>query len=323
LTSILLLSAGRRVELLQGFRDARTRLAGDVRVLAGDCRPHLSAACQLADSAFMLPRISDPDYLPRLHALCRKEDVRLVVPTIDPELPVLAAAQQEFRDSGIELVISNRELVERCVDKRSTSGLFAELGIPTPEIYDRDAILYPCFSKPASGSSSDGALRCESADSVSPGMLADQGRIFMELIPADFDEITIDLYYDRNGELRCMVPRTRIETRAGEVSKGVTRRDWVYDLLWPRLVSMRGARGPVTLQLFARDQDRSASAIEINPRFGGGFPLSLSAGADFPGWLIEEYLLGSDVARFESWEPGLMMLRYDAKVLVHGGYKAR
>jgi carbamoyl-phosphate synthase large subunit len=60
------------------------------------------------------------------------------------------------------------------------------------------------------------------------------------------------------------------------------------------------------------------AALEINPRFGGGFPLSYSAGANYPGWLIDEYILGKEVPFFDAWEDRLLMLRYDAKVLVHG-----
>ena len=106
--------------------------------------------------------------------------------------------------------------------------------------------------------------------------------------------------------------------RAGEVAKGVTRRDWIYDHLIASGGHLAGARGCMTLQLFADDRDHSIHAIEINPRFGGGYPLSLAAGADFPEWLIREYILGEDVPFFEAWEDALLMLRYDAKILVHG-----
>ena len=114
------------------------------------------------------------------------------------------------------------------------------------------------------------------------------------------------------------MPRQRLEVRGGEVSKGITRRDWVYDYLLQRLRVLPGARGCLTLQVFAGPQAGEVLGIEINPRFGGGFPLSLAAGADFPAWLLREYLHGETLPFCDDWERDLMMLRYDAKVLVHG-----
>jgi carbamoyl-phosphate synthase large subunit len=102
------------------------------------------------------------------------------------------------------------------------------------------------------------------------------------------------------------------------VSKGVTRKNHVYDYLLEKLTALKGARGCITLQLFNNVKTGRFAALEINPRFGGGYPLSYSAGALYPGWLIDEYLLGRDVPFLDSWESNLMMLRYDAKVLVHG-----
>jgi carbamoyl-phosphate synthase large subunit len=57
--------------------------------------------------------------------------------------------------------------------------------------------------------------------------------------------------------------------------------------------------------------------LEINPRFGGGFPLSNAAGADFTDWLIKEYLLGQKLPFYDLWSSDLVMLRYDAKVIVN------
>ncbi|RTZ49695.1 hypothetical protein EJ377_05105 [Chryseobacterium arthrosphaerae] len=56
--------------------------------------------------------------------------------------------------------------------------------------------------------------------------------------------------------------------------------------------------------------------IEINPRFGGGYPLSYLAGANYPEWLLKEYFMGHDIPYFEDWEDNLLMLRYDDEVLV-------
>ena len=159
-------------------------------------------------------------------------------------------------------------------------------------------------------------MKVPSQSAVTPAMLADSKLMFMEYVDPSHHEYTVDAYYDRAGTLSCLVPRQRLEVRDGEVSKGVTRKDHVYAYLLDRLRTLPGARGCLTLQLFAKTQPLRFAALEINPRFGGGFPLSYAAGAHYPGWLIDEYLLGKEVAFFDGWEPNLLMLRYDAQVLV-------
>lgn len=79
-------------------------------------------------------------------------------------------------------------------------------------------------------------------------------------------------------------PRERIEVRSGEISKSATRRNFVYDHLLAGLPGLAGARGCITLQRFANEATGRFAGIEINPRFGGGFPFSYSAGANYPGW---------------------------------------
>jgi carbamoyl-phosphate synthase large subunit len=318
LSNVLLLSAGRRVELAQAIKSDLVARFPDGKLVAADMRPRLSAACQVADIAVTVPRATDPTYEAALLAICREQRVALVIPTIDTELLVLARLRERFAADGITVIVSEESVVRRCRDKRLTAQLFQELDIDTPKILARDALEFPCFAKPFDGSSSIGATRVESRAMLSESMLSDERTMFMELVDPASAEYTVDIYYDRNGALQCCVPRERIETRAGEVSKGITRRNEVYEYLLPRLRRMHGARGCLTLQLFFNHNSGRFAALEINPRFGGGFPLSYSAGACYPGWLVDEFLLGGRVAFYDGWERDLLMLRYDAKVLVRG-----
>ena len=91
----------------------------------------------------------------------------------------------------------------------------------------------------------------------------------------------------------------------------------LHDYLKDKLRNLKGARGCITLQLFVNLKEKSFKAIEINPRFGGGYPLSYSAGANFPKMLIQEYILEREVDFLDDWEDNLLMLRYDSKVLIH------
>ena len=318
MNNILLLSAGRRVELAQAFLHEIKLRGLNSRLLATEMRPEVSAACQVVDKAIRAPRVTDPSYIDFLLSACIAEQVGLVVPTIDTELLLLAQNREKFAAHGVHIVISDESLVRVCRDKRLTATLFQQMGIDTPQIYERTAITFPCFAKPYDGSCSIGALAVRTPEMLSDAMLADEKMMFMELIETGFNEYTVDAYFDRQGVLRCFVPRERIETRAGEVSKGVTRRHHVYEYLKDKLATLQGARGCITLQLFSNASTGRVAALEINPRFGGGYPLSYSAGANYPGWLIDEYLLNQGAPSVIDWEADLMMLRYDAKVLVHG-----
>lgn len=317
MSNVLLLSAGRRVELALAFKAELQSRRKTARLLATDFKPELSAACQVVDKAIPAPRVIDPAYIDFLMDLCKKNGVKLVVPTIDTELLDLAKYRHEFENVGINIIVSEESLVKICRDKRLSTDLFNRLGLDTPKIYDKFDISFPCFAKPYDGSCSIGASVVRSAEMLSDAMLADEKLMFMEFIDNSHDEFTVDIYYDRQGRLVSFVPRQRIEVRGGEVSKGVTRKNFVYDYLLEKLRRLEGARGCLTLQLFANEKTGKFAALEINPRFGGGYPLSYCAGANYPGHLIDEYLLDKSVSFYDSWEANLMMLRYDAKVLVH------
>ena len=318
MNNILILSAGRRVELAEIFRQETKKRELKAKVYAVDVYPEHSAACQIVDQAYAAPRVTDPFYLEFLLRLCQKHEIGLVVPTIDTELALLAEHRHKFDAIGVSLVISTLDFVLNCRDKRRTIDLFTDLKIDSPSIYDRDKLSFPCFAKPYDGSCSVGARRIEAPNQMTADLLADKKMIFMELIGSNYSEYTVDVYFDRQESLRCLVPRKRVEVRAGEVSKGITHKNHVYNYLLNRLHKVKGARGCINLQLFVADDPEHILGIEINPRFGGGFPLSDSAGANFVGWLLDEYLLGKNIPFYDQWEDNLLMLRYDAKILVHG-----
>ncbi len=75
-------------------------------------------------------------------------------------------------------------------------------------------------------------------------------------------------------------------------------------------------RGCICIQLFYRESDNDVVGIEINPRYGGGFPLSYYAGANFPANMIREYISGESIVYSDSWRDGTIMLRYDSQVIV-------
>lgn len=315
--NILITSAGRRVSLVKAFRnDLNARIPG-AKVFTAEMNPEWSAACRISDGYFVLPRVTDTEYIQLLLDLCIREDVGLVVPTIDTELLVLAANVDLFAASGITLAVSDLSLVSRCRDKRNTNALFLELGIDVPRPIDKHQPSFPLFIKPYDGSLSKDILLVRNASEWRESFLENEKLMFMEYLhPDDYQEFTVDAYFDKQGMLKCLVPRRRIEVRGGEISKGRTEKGALYESLRNSFNHIPGARSCLTMQFFEHRKSGRIVGIEINPRFGGGYPLSYAARASYPAFLIEEYLLGGEISFFEDWVDRRVMLRYDAEVIL-------
>jgi len=317
MNNILITSAGRRVSLVRFFRAEADRLIPASKVFATDARPELSSACRVADGYFATRRISEPGYIDELLQLCVANNIGLVVPTIDTELLVLAQNRELFKVHGIAVVISEYEKVTIFRDKRKTHQFFEELGIRCAKEYSKQDYVLPLYLKPVDGSRSvDNFIIQQEAD-LTDYHFANEKLMFLEYLDHKlFTEYTIDLYYDQNHELKCLIPRRRIEVRDGEVNKAVTKRRPFVPVLWNKMKQVHGFRGCITFQVFVHNETQELYGIEINPRFGGGYPLSYLAGGNFPAWIISEYLLGQSTPVLEEWEENLMMLRYDDEILV-------
>lgn len=317
--NVLVLSAGRRVSLVRAFDKAIEDLGVDGEVFGADMNPNMSAACNFLCKSFVLPHVLNDEYIGELKSLCLEESIRLVVPTIDTELLKLARHKQEFKDLGITIVVSDSELVVPCRDKRLTHDLFNEIGFPVPVTYSLSNIIFPCFSKPISGSLSQNIRILQSQDELDAWDVPKSEMMYMEIVSDKaFDEYTVDVYFTQSSELICMVPRERVEVRGGEISKGRTNKALI-NLLKEPMSKLKTAFGCLTLQVFKSKTTDQIYGIEINPRFGGGFPLSNAAGARYPEFLLREVFLNEKLNYTDDWEDQLVMLRYDAEVLVSNG----
>ena len=314
--ALLLLSAGRRVALMECFRNDAAALGIDLRVLAADAKPELSAACALANSAHAAPRCTEPEYESFVLQLCKQEGIDLVVPTIDTELLALARIPDALARQGTRALISSEAVVLLARDKLRTAEVLSSAGIRTPRTvsldkFDRDdpAWAWPLFVKPRAGSSSMGVnvITYDQANALPrEADLVVQER----LVGAEY---TVNIFFDRGGALKAVIPHLRIETRAGEVSKADTVRSAAIENIgWALQGVLDGARGPLCFQLIDQP-DRGPVVFEINARFGGGYPIAHHAGAAFTKWLIEEEA-GLPSSTNNEWRDGVRMLRYDAAV---------
>jgi carbamoyl-phosphate synthase large subunit len=323
--TVLLSSVGRRSQLIECFRQALSELGVSGRIVSTDAAPETAPAAYLTDKCFAVKRCYDPGFIDDVLKIAIEEDVCLIIPTIDTELSVYAANRQRFLEHGISIAVSDPETVRIACDKSETHRWLLENGFPAPRQDNLDEVLrrpeewkFPLIIKPRLGSASAGVFKVKSLLALREHGKGRQNLIVQEIAPGD--EYTVNIFV-QDGRCGCAVPHRRLETRGGEVSKGITVRDSrlmrLAIMIGERLP---GARGALNVQCFV-DSDGAINVIEINARFGGGFPLANRAGAKFPLWLLESLLEKPSTVTSE-WQDGLLMLRYDDAVFVLGAFSA-
>jgi carbamoyl-phosphate synthase large subunit len=308
---------GRRVSLLRSFRRAAAQLKINAGLLGTDTT-ELSSALQLCDRRFLVKPTTHRDYIGQLLSIVKANKVKLLVPTVDLDLKSLARNEPKLAAAGCRVLVSSPDVIDICQDKRRTyrflvkNGFDAVKTMSVRSVLSKKKINWPCFLKPWDGSAGRG-----NAVATNRKELLIYSRRIPNVICQEYvegTEFTCDAYVDFDMKVRCVVPRRRIEVRAGEMSKGqVSMNSCIMDEAAALVEKLRAGPGVITLQLFLTGDDK-VKFIEINPRFGGGAPLSIKAGADFPKWILQELTGRKPRIHPAGFKDGLTMLRYDSEV---------
>jgi len=321
LTNILFTCIGRRVSLMKSFRRAAKQLKINVSLLGTDTTV-LSSALQLCDKKFVVKPTTHPGYVKQLLNIVRANSVKLLVPTVDLDLKILAQNKSRFAELGCSVLISSVQVVDICQDKRKFYRFLVNNGFDAPRtVTVRTALSTgklnkPWFLKPWDGYASRGNVVVNCRKELLFFSKRISNCIVQEFIKGA--EHTCDVYVDFGMKVRCVIPRKRIEVRAGEVSKGKTVKQLSIMSEAAGLVEALGAGpGVITVQLFLTE-DGKIKFIEVNPRFGGGVPLSIKAGANFPKWILQELLGKRTSIKFDGFKNNLIMLRYDDEIWLEG-----
>ena len=313
MTNFLVSSAGRRGALVEILKTVALSRGGG-SVVAIDASP-LSAAGHLADHFETVPRVEGEDFVESVVDVVSRNAVDVVIPTIDSEIGRYAENRERFARQGADVWAPSTESARLTFDKWDLFNWLTEHDVPTVETFQAEdpgwrAIEGPVVAKPRAGSSSLGIHRSSSVDDLPSDLSHDY--IVQAMAPGV--ELTVDFAVDREGRFLGAVPRQRLEVRAGEVSKSVTVRNPEAERIAEALATgLPGMYGVANVQLFFDPDAGSARVIEVNPRFGGGYPLTHAAGADLITAMLE-----SRPSRL-TWEEGLTMLRYDSAVFVQPG----
>jgi len=313
--NVLITAASRRVALVEAFERAVAPCGGSVIVT--DVNP-LSPAVYAADRAYRVPLASDPAYVDEVLAIAIDERAGLVVPTIDDELPSFAGARERFEAYGIAVAVSPPDTAVVCNDKFSTCQALRDRGVAAAATYLPGSLpaglAFPLFVKPRSGRGGVGAFQIRSQRDLDFFMSYVPDPVVQEFL--DGPEYTIDMLCDFSGRPLSIVPRERVVIRAGVIDRGRTSKDRrLIDLA----VACAGAMpfaGAVNIQ--CRVVDGRPVVFEINPRFSGGIPLTIEAGADFPRMLVDLAAGRAVAPAIGAFRENLWMTNYETAVFLDG-----
>lgn len=315
--NILILSAGRRVELIKCFKEAAKIKGIESNIVTADISK-TAPAIYFGDKNYIIPRIGEENYVESIIDICNKENIKLIIPTIDTELTIMAENKEFIEDkTGAKVLISDKRVIDICRNKKNTNKFFEEnnFGVPreiTLKDIEEENYQFPLFIKPLDGSSSINTFKVNNEKELMFFRKYIKNPIIQEYIEGK--EYTIDAFIDFDGQPITIVPRERIATRSGEISKGriVKDRELINEV--KKVIEVLKPIGHITFQCMKTND--GIKFIEINPRFGGGAPMSIKAGANTPLNLYK-LLLGEELSYNEDYEDNMLALRFDDSIFIN------
>lgn len=316
---ILITGVGRRIELIQAFRQAALRLDVGLKLYGADMAG-TAPALAYCDFTRWVCAMKDANYIAQLIEICTQDKIDLVLPTIDTDLLVLAENKEKFEKKGVKVLVSEADMIRVCRDKNHTGAFFEKCGLRAPKTYndyEKYDGAFPCFIKPKDGSSSINAFKVEDEEELA--VYAEQIDDYVIQPFVEGREYTIDIFCDFDGNPIYITPRERLQVRAGEVLKTQICMDPVMIAESKALVENFKPCGPITVQLIRNKANGDNYYIEINPRYGGGVPLSMKAGARSAEALLR-LLCGERVAYQEKQcRDSAIFSRFDQSVCIDPG----
>lgn len=308
---ILLTAIGKRVQLIEYLKKSCYIVGVD----SGDLVP----AKSFIDKFYSVPKVNDEPYVERLLEICKEEKIDLLIPLYEKEFYKLSQAREKFEKVGTKLLLSHIDVINTFNNKWNACKFFMQNNISTPSTYlkkdvesNYETLTFPLIIKPVDGMGSSNVFKVKNKKELS--FFADyiKSPIIQEYIEGT--EYTIDVLCDLNGKVISVVPRERIEVRSGEVSKSRTVKDLRIISATIDLCSKTEFVGPITIQCIVTPKGE-IKFIEVNPRFGGGVPLTFEAGVDY-GKYFELMCQGEEITPIIGEFKELAMLRYDEAVFL-------
>lgn len=316
--NVLMASAGRRTKLAQYFCET---LGDGGRLVVTDCSPH-APILYTVDNRYIVPRIDAPHYLDKLLTICQKENIKGIFSLIDPEIGLLAKNKKPFESLGITVFTSDYQACETCLDKMAFFKFLNGHGFRCAFTVDNFTDLkraltakkmdFPMFIKPRKGSASIGIAVINNEKEAAALFDRDGDFIFQQHLGTD--EYGVDVYIDMiSREIVSIFAKKKLAMRAGETDKAISIIDNELFRVVSDLVKALDLLGPLDIDVFKINGQYYIS--EINPRFGGGYPLAFECGENFPGFILDNMRGIKNKPAIGRYQEGIVMMKHDTLVI--------
>lgn len=305
--NILLTSVGRRSYLVNYFKEAVTSLNG--KVFAANSIA--TYALKQADAFTLTPQIYSSEYIDYLINYCEKNKITVLISLFDIDLPILAKNKQRFKDAGVDVIVSDPEVIDICNDKWKTYQFLVKNNINTPKTYislekavqaiDSKELGYPVIIKPRWGMGSIGIYKVDDLNELKvlykkvrneiessylkfeSNADIDQAILIQQCITSD--EYGIEVVNDLQKNYVTTFCKKKLAMRSGETDQAITIEDIKLSLIGKKLSSALGHIGILDSDCLEINDD--FYVLELNARFGGQYPFSHLAGANIPKQIVD------------------------------------
>lgn len=305
--NLLFLAPNWRVSLIRAFQNTLRSLPPGNNIAGADSNIY-SPALKALETKLNIPRFDHPDCLNSLLTFCREKSINAIIPLTNRAIEYLEKNRKSFADLSVKLYINSSETISICHDKEKLSNFFQEKGIPTPSPFDILSPNFPLISKPKKGEGGKNCFLINDQVDLDYCKAKFPGHILQQFIEGD--EYTIDWFSDSSGNPLVVIPRKRIETKAGEVTLSQIDMDEGIVEQAKKMAEVLSIKGPCNFQGFKESSGRFLFT-DINLRFGSGSIHSISQGADIPNLIFKE--LAGEKLEFNltSIKDGSVMSRYN------------
>lgn len=300
--NLLFTSVGRRSYLIQYFREALSK-GDEIHVMNSSA---ISPAFRLADKAVVSPLIYDKGYIPFLEDYCVKNSIDAIISLFDIDLPILAKNKERFEKIGVRVLVSESRVVNICNDKWLANKFLLEKGYNVPKTFiDAQSALravksgelrFPLYLKPRWGMGSIGVCLAENEAELKVlyekvrrdifntylkyESMDDKDHCVLIQEKLNGQEYGLDIINDLNGEYQTTVVKKKYAMRSGETDCAETVNDSSLKELGRNIALL--LRHICNLDVDVFKTDNKVYVLEMNARFGGGYPFSHIAGVDLP-----------------------------------------
>lgn len=314
--NVLFSSVGRRVELVKAFREASNELKIKSKLIGVDM-DELAPALNFVDKKYKVPKLSSEEFIPQIIEICKKENVAIIIPTLDTELSLYSKNKELIQNEcGAKVMVSDENVISIIRNKVKTYEFLKENNFSVPKLIKEKDVQdkeykFPLFIKPLDGSSSINNFKINNERELEFFKEYVSNPMIQEF--SEGQEYCVDVFCDFKGNVITVVPKIRIAHRGGEITKAKIVKDRELIEIGKKLASLLKPCGEINFDCIKTES--GVDIIEINGRFAGGSPISFKSGANSPK-KIYQLLMNEELQYNENFEDGFIALRFDDAVYI-------